>query len=227
MLKYLLNLLFPPRCIFCGDIIKASSSIDICSVCYKKLPFINEGIIKPEKGQYFDEVICVFEYSDIIKKAILRYKFFNKPHYCRTFALLLSDKIKNMTIKPEIDIIISVPLHKHKQRSRGYNQSYLISRLISKNIGAKEGSYLLSRVKDTESQSTLPKNERHLNIENAFRVLSHQEIKGKNILMVDDILTTGSTLSECSRVLKDAGALKVIAVVIASGRKYYPWTGGV
>jgi ComF family protein len=221
MLKYLLNLLFPPKCIFCGDIVRNHSRIDVCSLCYEKLPFICEGKIKPEKGQYFDEVICVFEYSTIIKKAILKYKFFNKPHYYRTFALLLSDKINMMTIKPEIDIIISVPLHKSRQRSRGYNQSYLISRAVSKEIGVKEGSYLLLRVKETQSQSTLPKNKRHSNIENAFKVLKHHEIKGKKILIIDDILTTGSTLNECSRVLKEAGALQVIAAVIASGRKNY------
>jgi ComF family protein len=87
-------------------------------------------------------------------------------------------------------------------------------------MGILEGSYLLSRVKYTESQSTLSKKERLLNMENAFKVSSSKKIEGKRILLVDDVLTTGSTLDECSKVLKLAGALEVTAVVVASGRKY-------
>jgi ComF family protein len=125
-----------------------------------------------------------------------------------------------MTRDYKFDIIISVPLHKQKQRSRGYNQSYLISRILSREIGVMEGSYLLSRVKNTKSQSTLSKKERISNIENAFKVLRPCEIDGRRVLLVDDVLTTGCTLDECSKVLKAAGAIEVVAAVIASGRKY-------
>ncbi len=220
MIKEIINLLFPPRCIFCGSLLSIRERIEICGTCYERIPFLNGKIIRPLTGQHFDEVICLCEYKGIIRQAIVGYKFFNKAAYYRTFALLLSDKIKKMTREPNFDIIISVPLHYKKQRSRGYNQSFLISKVLSKEMGILEGSYLLSRVKYTESQSTLSKKERLLNMENAFKVSSSKKIEGKRILLVDDVLTTGSTLDECSKVLKLAGALEVTAVVVASGRKY-------
>ncbi len=219
MLKYIINLLFPPRCIFCRSIINIENRTDVCDLCYKKIPFANK-IIRPEAGQYFDRAICVCEYSGIIKEAIIRYKFFNKQYYHKAFALLLAGKIRKMTTDSNFDIIISVPLHRSKLALRGYNQSLLISKTVSKEIGLEEKSYTLSRIKQTESQSTLPKSERLSNVGNAFKVLKPHEINGKKILLVDDVLTTGNTLSECSRVLKESGAVEVVAAVIASGKKY-------
>lgn len=223
-MQKIINLLFPPKCIFCGINLRINSSIDICDACYKKIPFFNESP-KVFKNSYinkaiFDDVICLCEYTGIIKESIIRYKFFNKSNYYRTFAKLLSEKVKEMTIYAIFDIIISVPLFREKEYSRGYNQSYLISKELSKQIGIKEGSGLLKRVRNTEPQSLLAKNERSRNIKDAFKVKNANKIKDKNILLVDDIFTTGSTIDECSRVLKASGAKRVVAAVIASGRKY-------
>lgn len=220
MIKEIINLLFPPKCIFCGSLISITERIEICAACYGEIPFLNDRIIRPSSGQHFDGVICLCEYKGIVRQAIVGYKFFNKAAYYRAFALMLADKIKKMTRMLSFDIIISVPLHYEKQKARGYNQSYLISRVLGKETGIFEGSHLLSRVKNTESQSTLSRKERILNVENAFKVSSPEKIAGKRVLLIDDVLTTGSTLDECSKVLKLAGALEVVAVVVASGRKY-------
>lgn len=222
-LQNLLKLIFPPKCIFCGRILSTEADIDICGCCSRIIPFFKDSPVKtsckPLQGGC-DYVICTCHYSGIVKDSLIRFKFFNKPGYYRTFAKLMSEKIKKMTNFRNFDIIVSVPLYKDKESIRGYNQSLLISKQLSKEIGVPEDSSLLVRVRNTGSQSLLPKSSRHLNVKNAFRVNNAHEVKGKKVLLVDDILTTGSTLNECSRVLKEAGARMVVGAVIATGRRY-------
>lgn len=220
----ILNLLFPPKCIFCGVVLNINSTIDICETCYKKIPFFSDEkgsfINKASNSNNFDQIICLCEYSGILKDALIRYKFFNKVYYFRTFAKLLSDKVKRVTILSDFDIIISVPLYKKKEFDRGYNQAYLISKVLSKETNIPEQSNLLERVRNTGAQSLLDKDNRLINIKNAFQVKKADRIKNKSLLLVDDIFTTGSTIDECSKALKDSGAKRVVAAVIASGRKY-------
>lgn len=221
MIKWLLNLIFPPKCIFCSNILGLNAEIHICKDCYKKIPFIDEAKAALKKGfNYYDDIVCVCEYSGIIKNALRRFKFSSKPAYARTLSLLLVQELKKMTNSHKFDIIISVPLHKQKEQERGYNQSYLISKEISRELGYCEQSMVLKRIRNTGSQSRLDKSMRMTNVKDAFRVDNVEAVKGKTILLVDDILTTGNTINECCRVLKQAGAAKVIAAVIASGRKF-------
>lgn len=224
MLIKIAKLIFPPRCIFCGNFLELNKDIDICDSCYSRIPFNNNSLIKMKNNilirNFCDDVICLCYYSDIIRDSIIRYKFFNKSGYYRTFAKILSDKLKKMTIGSNFDIIIGVPLNKQREYLRGYNQSYLISRTISKDMRIPEGSYLLERVKDTKVQSLLAGELRYENVNEAFRVTCKEKIKDKSIILIDDILTTGYTIGECCRVLKEAGAKKVIVAVIASGKKY-------
>ncbi|MDP4179506.1 MAG: ComF family protein [Bacillota bacterium] len=220
MLKQFINLLFPPKCVFCGELLAFNSKADICNLCLDKIPFLPDEIYKLGPAYSFDSVICLCEYTGIIKDAIKRFKFHNKSHYYRTFGRLLSDKIKKVTRGQKFDIIISVPLHKERQISRGYNQSYLISSFISKELKIKEKSYCITRVKNTNVQSLTKKEGRYLNVKDAFKARYPKEIEGKSIIIVDDILTTGNTLSECSRVLKESGAKDITVVAIASGKKF-------
>jgi ComF family protein len=125
-------------------------------------------------------------------------------------------KMRN-TIK--FDTIISVPLHRQRELNRGYNQSRLISGALSRKLGLPDNSKLLQRVRNTQSQSLLAREERSLNLVDAFAVVDTSGVKGKNILLVDDIMTTGYTLNECAKALKAAGARTVVGAVVASGRK--------
>ncbi|MDP4094776.1 MAG: ComF family protein [Bacillota bacterium] len=223
MIKYLLKFLFPPKCIFCKKLLPTNTEIEVCTECYDKITFYSGELLYTGdyiKIAWIDKVICLCEYSGIIKDAVIRYKFFNKPGYYRTFAKLLSKKVKKMTNSLFFDIIISVPLHSDREKERGYNQSYLISRLVGKEIGIPEASGILERTRNTPKQSLLGKEQRGLNIKGAFKVNNADKVKGKKILIIDDILTTGSTLSECGRVLTEAGAKSVTAAVIASGKKH-------
>lgn len=217
MIKWIKNLLFPPKCIFCNEILDIKNEEFICSDCPSKIPFLNEEIpLSP--GDFYDRIICLFRYKGIVKKAITRYKFHNKISYYRVFARLLADKIKNTEELPNIDVILSVPLHKKKEQKRGYNQAYLITKELGKLLEIEEKSYVLKRIKNTESQSHLPKYKRQSNVKGAFLVVHPSKIEGKNILLIDDIMTTGSTLNECSRVLKEVGAEKIFVAVLATGR---------
>mgnify|MGYP000918051401 CR=1 FL=1 len=223
IISIICKLLFPPKCIFCTSILSIQAKIEICKKCNKsltyisnKLYYINKYSYKDlEPCKYFDRIFCVFEYAGFVREAIVRYKYFGKAHYYKTFTKLLADKLKSIAMQNEFDIIISVPLHKQKEKKRGYNQAYLISKELSKIMHIPEESNLLIRIKNTPSQSLLHKNERCNNIKNAFKVTDVNNVEGKNILLIDDVLTTGSTVNECSKVLKKAGASKVDIAVIA------------
>ncbi|WP_242987607.1 ComF family protein [Anaerobacterium chartisolvens] len=223
ILQNIINLIFPPKCIFCARILDASTKINICGRCFAKIPFLEKNYVYYEarnnNERYFDTVVCVCEYTGIIKRAVIKFKFFNKASYYRAFSKLLAQKLKKMTNNHKFDIIVSVPLHKSRERDRGYNQAFLISRALSREIGIPECSGALKRIKNTATQSLLKKNDRLLNTRDAFVVSSNNKVYKKSILLVDDIFTTGSTVNECSRVLKEAGAAYVCVAVIASARK--------
>lgn len=222
MLETLMNILFPPKCIFCKSLLRPTTEMSICEECYTEIPFLGRNRIDASDldvhPNYCDEVLCICEYSKSVKEMIAKFKFSNKPSYYRILGKLLAKKIKEMTNHDRFDIIIGVPLSKNKLIQRGYNQSQLIASTLSKEIKIPEKSKLLSRVRDTGSQSHLAKRERYLNVKNAFRVSNVDEIFGKSIILLDDVLTTGNTVNECCRVLKEAGAYEVMVAVIASGR---------
>ncbi len=214
----LVKLLFPPKCIFCGRIIDYESDIEICETCYNKIPFIDIINYELDRTRYYDELICLCKYSGIIKECLIKFKFYEKVSCYRTLSKLMSVKIKKVSNSKKYDMIMSVPLHRKKQKLRGYNQSLLISRSISGEIGIPEQSSFLKKVRETESQSLLTRDRRYLNVKAAFEVRKTEKIKGRSVLLIDDIFTTGSTINECASVLKRAGASRVTAMVIASGR---------
>ncbi len=220
MISYVLKFLFPEKCIFCAQMLNYKENRAVCSECYSKIQFLPDIVYQMGREVYFDEVVCVSSYSGIVKDAIKRFKFEKKPWYYRAFGRLMAEKIKKVTSVSNFDIIISVPLHKSKYAVRGYNQAYLLSSFLSRELGIKEKSNIISRVKNTKVQSLLSKDERSLNIKHAFKVLRPNEVYGKRVLIIDDVLTTGGTLSECSRVLKESGAVKVTVAVIASGKNF-------
>jgi len=224
MIKELIGLIFPPKCIFCSKIIDLKSDIEICRDCYKLIQFVEQSSVIPfsipgDSG-CCDGVICVCKYAGAVRDALIKYKFYDKPGFCRAFARLMAERIKNITEYREFDIVLSVPLHKRREHMRGYNQSLLISKILSKELRLPEKSKILTRRRETHAQSLLPLNERSSNLLGAFEVKRPDEIRDKTVLLIDDIMTTGITLNECSKVLKEAGAKKVIAAVVASGREF-------
>jgi len=221
MLGQIFDLIFPPKCIFCNKMLNYGAKICVCENCRLKIPYINNKTLNLIKlNNYFDDIICICEYSGIIKEALIKYKFFNKPSFGKTFAQLIYDSAIENSQLEKLDVITSVPLHPKKEQKRGYNQSHLISKHLGSLLKIEVNKNLIKRIKNTNSQSLLNRAERLKNVKDAFIVTDKDQVKGKSILVLDDILTTGTTINECCKVLKKAGAAKVIAATVAAGRKF-------
>jgi ComF family protein len=130
---------------------------------------------------------------------------------------LISEKIKVCLQQENIHLATEVPMHKHKQNQRGFNQATLIAQWLQKNYNLPHHT-LLTKNKQTTPQMQLTRYDRVFNLQNAFEINTKQNIENKNILIVDDVITTGTTLEECARVLKKHGAHKVWGLALASGR---------
>lgn len=192
----LLNLIFPPRCEVC----KQDSKEALCAKCFGQIKFM-----KPHLG-----IHCVSVYDGVIKDALHRFKFKQRKSLAEPLGILMVKYLSEITaleIK-EIDVIIPVPLHSSRQRQRGFNQVQLLAEVISKyfNLPVLPA---LERIKNTKPQFDLPRRERFINVSEAFKVSDSKAVYNRRILLIDDIYTTGSTISECSKTLKIAGAKKV------------------
>lgn len=230
----ILNLFFPPRCAFCSEIINwiPMPKHMLCEECLSKISFINmkackycgkqlktdTGRVCPQctGGKYYSEVFSSCEYSGLIRDKLLEYKFKGNKQLYKVFASFIIDKLK-MTNQAGFDIIISVPLHLSKLEERGYNQSELIAKEIAQYFSISLSINNLVKSKQTESQSKLDKKGRGINVKGAFCISDNHEVIGKRVLLVDDIITTGTTVNECSKVLLQAGAEEVYVVTVATG----------
>jgi ComF family protein len=222
MWQTLVNLIFPPKCIFCGELMEIGTRVEICRECYVKIPFSslppNENGFDLQSSDWYDGAICVCSYTGLIKDVVGAYKFKDKPSHFRALGILLSEKVIKMTNAEPFDIITCVPLHRSREADRGYNQSALLAGVLARKTGISLQPRLLRRIRNTDAQSRLNRENRLANVRGAFQVSDPSRVSGKRILLVDDVMTTGSTINECSKILKDAGATRVVAAVIASGR---------
>lgn len=207
----LLKLIYPDVCAFCNKIQKES----LCKKCEEKIKKYKKDIVIRSKNNYFEELISIFKYEGLIREKIIQYKFQDKSYIYNTFAKIILKNEKVCGLLKKYDIIIPVPIHRKRKLQRGYNQTQLIAKEIAKNIDIKLCDDVLVKSKNTIAQSKLNKNKRKQNIKGAFRVLDLEKIQGKNILLFDDIFTTGSTVNECSKILKKVGAKTVGVLTIA------------
>lgn len=202
-----------------------------CEDCFKKLQFITEPKCKicshpfefAVKAQqtcpnclqnppFFDASITIYRYNEILQKTIGNFKYYDTTFLAKKFAKILATKIKG-----DFDFLIAVPLHKKRLKERKFNQAVLLARFLAKALKLPFYNDFLVRRKYTTKQVSLNKNEREKNLRGAF-VLNEKYkdfVVGKNILLVDDVMTTGSTLNECARVLKNCGAKKITVAVLA------------
>lgn len=208
MIDMLLNFLFPPVCGICGK----RDENWVCENCYNKLKI--NIIYNKAINKFYDEQIYLFKYKDI-RNLILRYKFNNQSYLNNTFANIIL-KNKKLCRKIKIyDIIIPVPMFHKKKKNRGYNQTELITSKIAKCLGIYTNNNILIKSKNTKTQSTLKEKNRYENIKNAFSIKNNELIKNKNIILFDDIITTGATVNECSKILKQNGVKNILVLSIA------------
>lgn len=211
----ILDLIYPPVCGFCNEI----NSNFLCDKCKNKLNSMKITKIDDYKNApvYFDEHFYMFKYEKEIRDYIIKYKFNEKSYMYKSYAkLVYDDNVFRSNFIDKYDFIISVPIHKKRFKQRGYNQSELIAKEIGKMCGKSYLKNVLKKSKNIVPQSSLDKLERVRNIKGVFDVGSDIfEIKGKRIAIFDDVFTTGATVNECARMLKENGADYVGVFTIA------------
>ncbi len=183
-----------------------------CEIMLKReAKFSVEKIEKKE----FVKLIYIFKYDGIIRKEILKYKFKDEPHLYKTFANFLLKNKKIFQNLKSYDTIIPIPISRKRKKARGYNQSYLISKEIAKNVGLKLENKCLIKTKNVIEQSKLNKEQRAKNIQGAYKLENGNRLKNKKIILFDDIYTTGSTVNECCKILKQAIPNKIVVLALA------------
>ena len=211
MLNNILELIYPNVCGICGKICKES----LCKRCAIEIKKYEINLVNKNKKMYFNESMHIFKYNEMIRQRLIEYKFQDKSYMYKTFAKIILKNKKVCGFLEKYDIIIPVPIHKKRRLKRGYNQTELIAKEICKTISLELKTDVLIKQKNIKAQSELNKNERKQNIKNAFEIKNINEIIDKKILLFDDIYTTGSTVNECSKILKKAGAKQIGVVTIA------------
>ena len=158
----------------------------------------------------------LFKYGGIIQEKIIKYKFYEKAYLYNMFAEIIFKNLQVMKYIKSYEMIIPIPLHKYRKRERGYNQTYLIIKELSKrdNTIVMEND-ILKKQKNIKPQSSLNELQRNNNIKGAFYIENEIKKKKKKVLLFDDVFTTGSTTNECSKKLKEKGAKKVGILTIA------------
>ena len=212
--KKILDIIYPPVCGICGKLCDE----DICKKCQVLLiNKIEVGIddYTFDDTKYFNEHIYIFNYHGIMRDKILQYKFQDKTYLYKMFSKIIVNNKKIYEKIKDYDIIIPVPIHKKRKIERGYNQSELIAKNISIENNISLNTISLQKEKNTVAQSTLNKQERRENIRNAYICKNKELIKNKNILIFDDVYTTGNTVNECSKALRSAEVNNIGILTIA------------
>ena len=197
-------MIYPPVCGFCGKLDKNS----LCNKC--KIRIQKNAICKiedyRETTSFFDEHLYLFQYDGEIRNAILNFKFNEQAYIYKTFLEILKNNEKICTQIKKYDIIMPIPISKKRFKQRGYNQSALIARNLAKTLNIDYKENVLVKIKNNKPQSELGQHERSANVKDVYKLKETKKVYKKNILLIDDIYTTGSTANECAKILKENNA---------------------
>ncbi len=235
----LLNFIFPLDCKICEKPIRESKGYSICEDCFKTIELIErpycakcgKPLIPTDFFKQNREILCLdckrkkysFEFScstgiydKVLKKCIHLFKYYGEKKLAKPLGKLMVDSlVKNDEFKRKIDLIIPVPLHRNDLKKRGFNQSVLLGKVTGDYLSIPVRENVLVKKKLTPFQVNLSKKERKINILGAFSVEKPEEIKGKNILILDDVFTTGATVEECTKELMKARAKNIFVLTLA------------
>src|SRR5205809_7961610 len=226
------SLLYPATCTICGKNVRAGEYL--CDACEVKIvriaPPFCETCSEPFEGSitgaftcancahrtiYFDAAVAAYRGRGIVREVIHEFKYGRQMHLRHLIAGWLYAAFDDERLRGrEFDMIVPVPLHPARQRERGFNQANLLAELLTAQISIPSKP-VLKRVRYTTTQTALDRAERMENLHNAFRLRRNANVRGLRVLLIDDVLTTGSTLSECARILKRSGAISVHAATAA------------
>lgn len=202
--------LYPNRCLICGDYIKAKECI--CSKCENIESLKRTYHIKFGRKTSFMECFSNYPYVEYYRWCMKRFKFYGKKSYARKFISFTLKSFKDFPFD-KYDRICYVPMFEKDQKKRGYNQSQLLAKRLAKRLNLPLSDCLV-KVKQNKVQHRLKASDRIENVKGVYQC--NQELKGKNIILIDDIVTTGATLCQCAKMLYQQGASNVVCFAMAS-----------
>ncbi len=231
-LRAVASLLYPSLCAVCLE--PVDEGCYLCSPCQLTAPRINPPFCstcsEPFDGDitqtfscancahrvlHFESAVAAYRSRGVVRKLMHEFKYGRQLHLRRPIAEWLSEVMDDPRLDGRhFDMVVPVPLHPARQRERGFNQAEQITELFCRRAGLKMGMPL-ERIRYTTTQTVFDRAERMENLRDAFRLRRNADVRGSRVLLIDDVLTTGSTLSDCARVLKAAGAISVHAATAA------------
>jgi len=197
----------PPFCVRCGRQLPSQIQLkDTCSDCKTENP-------------YYDRALSVFHYGDILKELVHTFKYGKMTSLANEFVELTVDFMKEHGMCKKLDLVLCIPMHPARLLRREINGSHILAKNTAKKLGVRYSGSLLKKIKSTPPQSKLKRHQRIGNIKGSFSIKKNRAsaVQDKDILLVDDLFTTGSTANECSRILKQAGAASVKVITLARG----------
>lgn len=231
LVENLLDLIFPKRCLSCKTVgsficeecsgLVRPLSVQICPQCTKPSigGFTHALCLKPLSAE---RVICLFKFEGPMREAISQLKYKGVKGLAESLAELTTESLKDLGVDLGTrSIIIPVPIHPVKQLERGFNQAAILASLLGKRLGIEVWSDFLLKTRDNPSQTKLKLKERAKNVRFTYRIERKDKrrkiIKGRDVIIIDDVFTSGATLRECAKIAKKAGARFVYLLAIAKG----------
>ena len=240
LFRSLIDMIYPPRCFICdgfllrGPPTPEHGGVHICEICLKDFQRLASPLCpvcgKPffsglpedhwcedclRKRPLFEALLAPYLYEGSLMKAIHRFKYGSKGFIASSLGPLLGAFAKDRLKNPDDLLVMPVPLHPKRLRQRGFNQTLLLARHLVRHLPVELDFFNLRRIRHTAPQIGLGKDERRKNVRGAFRLSTPKTVRGRAILLLDDVATTGNTLNECARVLMKAGAERVLCLVLA------------
>ena len=209
----LLDLFFPRKCIFCRALLKEDET-DLCRACRTEAPDFSSA---KNNIPFVAGWTAVWYYRDNVKYSIHRYKFRGALSYADSYGRFLAMRIAQMDI--DYDYITWVPVSFRRRLSRGYDQVAILAKATAKELGVPLYPTLKKKRHNPAQSGLTDPAQRKANVIGAYATLPNGDISGKTILLIDDVITTGSTVSECAKTLLTAGADKIYCAAIASAHK--------
>ncbi|MFY9590182.1 ComF family protein [Rickettsia endosymbiont of Halotydeus destructor] len=228
--NYLIDYILPSRCLACSEILNSKG--EFCSSCWGKLDFIAKPYCSScgrkleiailenfcctrcyHNKPNYDLARSLLKFNEYSKKIIHQFKYQDKTVFAKTFAKLLCNRYAKEI--ENIDLIVPVPMNRFKRLLRMYNPAHILAQEIAKITGKNIKADTLIKAKWTKSQTFLSKKQRVNNIKNSIKFNKKYEIAKQKILLIDDVITTGTTIYECSKILRKAGANSIYVMTIA------------
>lgn len=208
--RWLFKLLFPPKCVLCRSLLTKDET-DFCTACHQNGPECEKSRFR---FSFLAGWAAVWYYKDNVRGSILRYKFGSRRHYAPAYGRRLAMKLQQEGMDT-FDILTFVPISPLRKLTRGYDQVELLANAVGAELGITP-CRTLRKIRNTPPQSGIKDPaRRRANVLGAYVPVSPQQLRGKKILLLDDVITTGATASECARVLLTAGAKEVYCAALA------------